>query len=234
MAGITLFHGSQRVISAPSLAKARPRNDYGPGFYTTREHDLAAEWACQSGQDGYVNTYELWPDDLNVLDLLDGTHVTLEWIALLLAHRHFDLRLPTAALARAQLVKRFCPDLSSVDVVVGYRADDSYFSYARSFVENALPLSGLEEALRLGELGEQTVLVSGKAFSRLAFAGFEPVDASRYYPRFQARDARARADYEAMMSWHGARLDDLFVLDILREEMVPDDPRLRAHLSGRR
>lgn len=233
MASITLFHGSQLVIPQPSLSKARPRNDYGCGFYTTRDHALACEWACQHSRDGYVNRYELWLDGLAVLDLLDGTHNTLEWVALLLKNRRFDLRLPTASLAREALVSRFCPDLSSVDVVVGYRADDSYFSYARAFVENALPLSALEEALRLGKLGEQTVLVSGRSFSQLTFTGSEPASGQDYHPRFLAREAKAREDFQTLMSRQSQHLDDLFILDILREEMTPHDPRLRAHVSCR-
>lgn len=234
MPSITLHHGSSRVVAHPNLAQGRPRNDFGQGFYTTRLRDLACEWACQRGSDGFVNSYSLWLDGLNVLDLLDGTHNTLEWVALLLKHRRFDLRLPTAALARATLVERFCPQLSSYDVVVGYRADDSYFSYARAFVENALPLSALEEALRLGELGEQTVLVSGKAFSQLTFDGYETVPAERYYPSFLRRDNKARSDFHSLMARQKSAINDLYILDILREEMAPDDPRLQSHLSCRR
>ena len=231
MADISLYYGSPRVVSHPSLAQARPHNDYGRGFYTTRQRDLAGEWACQRGVDGYVNSYALWLDGLAILDLLDGTHSTLEWVALLLKYRHFDLRLPTASLAREALVGRFCPDLTSVDVVVGYRADDSYFSYVRSFVENALPLSSLEQALTLGELGEQTVLVSGKAFAQLAFTGYEPVSAERYFPQFKDRDEKARAGYQDLLDSQRPSLSDLFILDILREEMTPDDPRLSSRIS---
>ena len=231
---IDLFHGSSRVVRRPSLAQARPHNDYGRGFYTTRQHNLAGEWACQRGNDGFVNSYSFWLDDLVVLDLLDGTHSTLEWVALLLKHRHFDLRLPTASLAREALIGRFCPDLSAVDVVVGYRADDSYFGYVRSFIENALPLSALEEALTLGELGEQTVLISGKAFAQLTFEGYESVQAERYYPRFLERDEKARTGYHELLESQRPSLSDLYILDILREEMGPDDPRLSSRISRRR
>lgn len=231
MAAINLYHGSTRVVAQPSLAQARPHNDYGPGFYLTSEHGLAGEWACQRGSDGFVNSYTLYSDGLAVLDLLDGTHNTLEWVALLLKYRHFSLRLPTAALAREALVERFCPDLSSIDVVVGYRADDSYFSYVRSFVENALPLTALEEALTLGDLGQQTVLVSGKAFAQLTFTGYEPVSAEHYYPQFLDRDERARVGYHQLLERQRPSLGDVFVLDILREEMTPDDPRLQQRVS---
>ena len=231
---IAVYHGSSRVVSHPSLAQARPHNDYGRGFYTTCRHDLAGEWACQRGNDGFINAYSLWLDGLTVLDLLDGGHNTLEWVALLLRYRHFDLRLPTASLAREALIERFCPDLTGTDVVVGYRADDSYFGYVRSFVENALPLSTLEEALTLGELGEQTVLVSGKAFAQLTFEGYEVAPAERYYHQFLNRDTKARTGYNELLDHQRPSLSDLYILDILREEMGPDDSRLSSRISRRR
>ena len=114
---------------------------------------------------------------------------------------------------------------------MGYRADDSYFSYVRSFVENALPLTALEEALTLGDLGQQTVLVSGKAFAQLTFIGYEPVSAEHYYPQFLDRDERARVGYHQLLERQRPSLGDVFVLDILREEMTPDDPRLQQRVS---
>ena len=117
---------------------------------------------------------------------------------------------------------------------MGYRADDSYFSFARAFVENALPLTALEEALMLGSLGEQTVLVSGKAFSQLSFEGYQLVNVEQHYPRFVARDNKAREDYLSLVERQKPQLDDLFILDILREGMTPDDPRLQSHVSCRR
>lgn len=38
------------------------------------------------------------------------------------------------------------------------------FSFAESFVQNGLPLRSLNEALHLGRLGTQTVLISEKSF----------------------------------------------------------------------
>ncbi|MDO4797232.1 MAG: DUF3990 domain-containing protein [Coriobacteriales bacterium] len=229
-----LYHGSQVVVDAPSLDKARSHNDYGRGFYTTPHWDLACEWACQKGSDGFVNSYALDPQGLTVLDLLDGTHTTLEWIALLLANRRFDLRLPTAAAAREQLVARFMPSIASADVVIGYRADDSYFSFARAFVENTLPLGILDEAMRLGDLGEQVVLVSEEAFCKLSFTGYESVSSRVYYPRFVTRDSRARNEYQHLAASTSRSLNDLYVIDILREEMGPNDPRIQQHVPCRR
>lgn len=229
-----LYHGSQVVVTKPSLDKARLHNDYGKGFYTTPNWDLACEWACQKGRDGFVNRYNLDVQGLCVLDLLDGTHTVLEWIALLLENRRFDLRLPTAVAAREQLVSRFLPNLDGVDVIIGYRADDSYFSFARAFVENALPLGALNEAMRLGNLGEQVVLVSSNAFLNLSFIDYASVSSEQYYPRFAARDAKARLDYQHLASRRTRDLYDFYIIDILRKEMTPDDSRIQSRISCRR
>ena len=62
------------------------------------------------------------------------------------------------------LKEHFSVDLTGYDLVRGYRADDSYFSFARAFLSNTIPLSTLSEAMRLGNLGEQVVAqVLGKA-----------------------------------------------------------------------
>lgn len=86
----------------------------------------------------------------------------------------------------------------------------------------------------LGSLGEQTVLVSGKAFSQLSFEGYQLVNVEQHYPRFVARDNKAREDYLSLVERQKPQLDDLFILDILREGMTPDDPRLQSHVSCRR
>ena len=133
-----LYHGSERIIELPSLALARPHNDYGPGFYCTTDAVLGCEWACKACNDGFLNEYELNTDGLAVLDLLDGTHTVLEWMALLLANRTFRLSTPIARSTRDVLIQRFLPNLSGKDIVVGYRADDSYFAFAQAFVENGI------------------------------------------------------------------------------------------------
>jgi len=57
MVQITIYHGSQFVIDKPVYGVGNPRNDYGPGFYCTREIDLAKEWACTEEKDGFVNIF---------------------------------------------------------------------------------------------------------------------------------------------------------------------------------
>jgi len=220
---LTLYHGAKDVVSAPTLGQARPHKDFGPGFYVTPHRDFAAEWACRGGRDGVVCAYKLDDTGLGVLDLTDGTHGLLLWVALLLAHRRFDLKRPVVSACHDYLLERFMPSLDGVDLVRGYRADDSRFSYVRAFVENSLPLAALGEAVRLGGPGEQVALVSEAALSRLAYEGCHKVSAAEHYPRSVERDRSARRAFWRLASGAGMDPDALDILDILRKEMGPDD-----------
>ena len=148
----------------------------------------------------------------------------------LLQFRTFKLDSEVAVDARDYIIEHYSVDLSGYDIVVGYRADDSYFQYAESFVSNTLPLRSLNKALRLGKLGEQTVVISQRGFERLKFVDAYSVDKNVYYPKFLDRDTKARDTYRKEIKKTKSYRDDIFVLDILREEMSNDDPRIQRIL----
>ena len=79
----------------------------------------------------------------------------------------------------------------------------------------------------LGKLGEQTVLISEKAFAGLKFINVEPVEKELYYPKFISRDIKARQDYHTEIKKSKSYRDDIFVIDIIREEIKNDDSRIQ-------
>lgn len=99
------------------------------------------------------------------------------------------------------------------------------FSFARAFVNNAISLDQLAEAMRLGELGKQIVLTSPQAFAALRFQGCEIARASTYHVLRNERDRTAREAYRRNSA--EADLDGLFMRDIIREKVTNDDHRLR-------
>lgn len=231
MAELQLLHGSQKIIEKPSFSFGNDHNDYGRGFYCTGSADLAGEWACRKGTDGFVNRYTLDDEGLITLDLTDGKHNVLNWIAILLKNRVFSLNSQIALEAKDYLLSNFSIDTSKFDLVTGYRADGSYFRFAESFLENSLSLDGLTKALYLGKLGIQTVLVSEKAFGRIRFVSSSPVEREQYYPRFLQRDLSARQAYSQEIEKAKTAKDDIFVIDILRKEIGNDDPRIQRIVS---
>ena len=123
------------------------------------------------------------------------------------------------------LTTHFLPDIDRFDAIIGYRADDSYFSFARAFVNNEISLKQLSYAMKLGELGEQFVLKSEKAFSAIHFISSEQVSNAMYFPRRKQRDDAARAAFREERDRDD--LNGLFIRDIIRERILPDDPRIR-------
>lgn len=224
---ITLLHGTDHIIEVPDINIGNEHNDYGKGFYCTRSEEMAKEWACKRNTDGFINRYELNTDGLEFLNLMDGNHTVLNWIALLLKYRTFRLSSEIAIDTREYIIEHYSVDITNYDIIIGYRADDSYFQYAESFISNGLPLRSLNRALKLGKLGEQTVLVSQKAFEQITFIDASPVEKDIYYPKFLDRDMNARKIYRQEVKKSKSYRDDIFAIDILREELKNDDPRIQ-------
>ena len=221
-----VYHGSDHRIESPLFGAGKPYNDYGLGFYCTEVPDMAREWAVDLDRDGYVNAYDIDCAGLRILDLGSPEFTVLHWLAVLLENRTFNATSPLAAEAKAYLVDRFLPPYRDQDVVIGCRADDSYFSFAQDFINGAISVRQLGNAMRLGRLGEQFVITSEPAFERLSFVSAERASAEVWYPRKSERDRAARRAYfDAERSRR--QKGDLYIVQILDEEVAPDDPRLR-------
>lgn len=225
MGKLILYHGSPSIIEHPVFGEGKAYNDYGKGFYCTEHIELAKEWACSENVDGYANKYEVDASDLTILNLSSNEFTILNWLALLMLHRRARLSTPLSRRGKEYLIQNFLPDFEHYDVIVGYRADDSYFSFARAFVGNEISLKQLGYAMKLGKLGKQFVLKSQKSFEAVRFIGYEIADNTVYYAKRTARDNEARSAYNKKLE--NEDLDGIFMRDIIREEMKPDDPRLR-------
>ena len=227
MENIILYHGSTKVIEKPALGIGNPKNDYGLGFYCTENLELAKEWASTERSDGFANRYELDLDELQILHLNDKPFHILNWLSILLKNRTFVLSQGLPFEAMRYLLDNFLPEYESYDIIIGYRADDSYFSFANAFLNNTISLEQLRKAMLLGKLGEQVVLKSEKAFERLVFKESVAVDSNLYYPKRMARDRQAREDFQKEKA-SVSTVDAVYMIDILRQKWTNDDPRLQS------
>lgn len=225
MAKTDLYHGSSRILEHPFLGGGRTHNDYGPGLYCTLEPEMAKEWACSENSGGFANHYRLETEGLRTLELNSGKYHILNWLAILLENRIFEPTSPVAVQAKQYIMDHFLPEYKSYDLIIGYRADDSYFSFSRAFLSNTLSLEQLRREMRLGKLGEQVVLHSRKAFRQLEFIEAVPSNRNVYYPKKRERDLKARQDYLTISSEENPA-DAVYVIDILRQKWNNDDPRL--------
>ena len=230
---IILFHGSRDAVGWPSLSKCREANDFGKCFYCTEDMELAEEWSCQRGGSGVVSGYTLKMDGLNIVNLNSEQYPTLNWIGTLLQHRRPNNLDDDSDYAREYLIQNFAVDLSRADVVVGYRADDSYFQYATDFLQNRISLDKLSEAMHLGKLGEQVAIKSERAFERLTFKRAYQT-AQKYIRLYIERDVRARDDYRRSLRGQ-IRVPNKLTIERIVQEGIRNDDKilLRPLYRGR-
>ena len=177
---LTLYHGSQKIVQRPAYGSGKIYSDFGSGFYCTEDLELAKEWACTKDTDGYVNQYELEPGGLKILNLADDENRLLNWVALLTSNRKIPITTPVMKKGFERLQARYLPQVSDYDVIVGYRADDAYFSYVRDYIDDKISLEELGLRLKSSKTALQYVLKSQKAFKAIQFRSVVSVDAAEY------------------------------------------------------
>lgn len=225
---IILFHGSEKIVETPTFGEGKKNNDFGLGFYCTENEGLAKEWAVSSLKDGFSNRYTLDTEFMNILNLNSPDYTILNWIAVLVEQRLFAIKTPVARRAKRYLIDNFGINVNAYDLITGYRADDSYFDYAESFLNNGISVEQLARAMRLGKLGEQVVLKSKFAFSRIQFEGFDVAEKEEFYVLRKARDDEANQLYFEMLEEES---DGLYIQDIIRGGITNDDPRIPRNIS---
>lgn len=218
-----IYHGSKDIIEKPEFGKGNKKNDYGLGFYCTENVELAKEWACSNNEtNGYANQYEIDLSAYKVLDLREEKYSILNWMALLLKFRTFDTNTPISAQAKEYILENFYVNVEEYDVIIGYRADDSYFSFAKDFINNTISVEQLAEAMRLGDLGIQIVLKSKRAFDTVKYISYELAECKEYYVKRVSRDKKARETYLSGQRQNSV-YDGLFVMDIIRKGLKNGD-----------
>lgn len=198
-----VFHGSYKIVKNPQYGKGALYNDYGRGFYMTPSKDMAGEWATlNTGRDGYINEYELDTDGLNILylDKMDIKH----WIAILMNNRKGNYEEELRDIQDA-FCEKYLLDISIYDIILGWRADDSYFMFVEDFALGLLSLENLRKAMKFGDLGLQICLKSERAFDRIKFINNHPASAELYYKSAKDRDSAARAAYRQLRKDSNAR-----------------------------
>ena len=221
-----LYHGSKDIIEKPIYGQGKKYNDYGLGFYCTDNIELAKEWGTSFERSGYANRYQIDCTELKILDLNDDKYCILHWLAILLSNREFDTPAGLALEAKEFLKKNFMLDYKEYDIIKGYRADDSYFSFAQDFINGTISYRQVNNAMYLGKLGIQYVLKSKEAFNRIVFDGYEEAEYKEWYAKKMKRDKSARREYFDVERNRRQR-GDIYITQILDEEMSPDDKRLR-------
>lgn len=221
-----LYHGSKDIVESPKYGFGKTYNDYGQGFYCTDILEMAKEWGASLEQDGYANCYELDCEGLKILDLNQEEYNILHWLTIILQNREFDMPSALAMEAKSYLLEHYDIAYEKYDVIKGYRADDSYFSFAQDFLNGTISYRQLNRAMHLGKLGQQYVLKSRKAFEQIYYVGHELAESKEWYAKKMLRDKTARREY-FNLERNRREKGDIYITQILDEEMKANDLRLR-------
>lgn len=209
-----LYHGSEFIIKEPVYLKGNAHNDYGLGFYCTTNKELAKEWAAKRSGKGYINKYFLRDDNLKILDLTKPPfNDVLYWVSLLMHNRELSSNLRNNYPRELKYLEdNYLLNVSDYDVVIGYRADDSYFHFPEAFVRSEITLESLNAIFTAGDLGKQYVLISKRAFQLIKFVDYQEVlekSQEDYYRRKNIADKIFTDLLEQDRYKKGTRLRDL-------------------------
>ena len=147
---ITLYHGSRVAVEAPDLLHGREDIDFGRGFYTTPDEEMAKKWASGKTQ-AHVSIYTLKDyDHLRIQELgLDE-----QWLSYVAKNRRF-LDIPW--------------DENGVDVITGPTADDKLFNTLNTFFKGGYSLEQTLRYLNIMNYSKQVVFKTARALECLHF-----------------------------------------------------------------
>lgn len=225
---ITLYHGSESIISKPTFGVGRINNDFGLGFYCTQSNEMAKEWAVSNLKDGYSNQYLLDTNYLKILNLNSLDYSILNWIAILVQHRVFTIKTPQIKRAKDWLINNYGINVNAWDLIIGYRADDSYYDFAQAFISNQITVDQLAIAMKLGSLGEQIVLKSQFAFSKIRYVDSQLAKAETYSKKKRNRNQDANSQYWSLLEKQSY---GLYIQDIIRKDIKNEDSRIPRNVS---
>ena len=141
---------------------------------------------CQE-EDGIANCYEIDCSGLKILNLNDEKYCILHWLSILLENRGIRSVISSCSRGEEYILRKFKIEYEEYDAIVGYRADDSYFSFAQDFINGAISYRQLNRAMHLGKLGQQFVLKTKKAFQQIEFTGYESATSKEWYRKKMLR-----------------------------------------------
>lgn len=211
------YYGADKKVEKPiyNYALSNPNNDYGIGFYLTKEKDKAKLWASQFDE-GYCIKYDFDMKGLNVLYLNSNTEEEIMlWISILVNNRFSKEEIEKYKDTIEWLNNHYHINLDNYDVVVGYRADDSYFLYSKDFVANNLSIDALSKAMKLGKLGLQYCLKSEKAFKKIKTLEYIKIEKNNNYTIFREKIRQEYLETKKNDNIHNTR-----ILDIMRRTDV--------------
>ena len=210
---LRLYHGSPDPELLPSFEGGKEYHDYGKGLYCVEDIELAKEWACQHSDTkaSFVYVYELDLAALNtILDL--NACAPAYWLSALATHRYASKEGALLRQRRERFIEAFSVDCRGADIIRGWRANDQYFAYLRDFLRMDISYEAVVEAMKLGDLGQQVVLISENAYAncrQIDRITMGENEYSKYYDQYNERDFVARTAMDRAREISGRSIEEL-------------------------
>lgn len=198
---ITVYHGTACKNLVPKYGKGYIYCDYGQGFYTTENLELAREWATISASDKKAYccgfSFDNRSGNFNILDI-EKDYSLLDWFSVLFYYRK-DITYErvnkndydsVCKLVNSRPIIKVL-EKGNVDVVVGWRADSLYRHIFENVLKCSFNISELESVLKLGNYGRQVFFKSKRAIESLVKITEENVNFEFYNRKYTERDTRA-------------------------------------------
>lgn len=215
-----IYHGSKVLLKQPIVKGSNEANDYGPSFYLTKELDAAKSWACRNNSVGVVNEYEIRDSSFSKLKILDLTdrnkYSVLNWMAILMHFRVLDSSFVKNNQLTLNWLQKYYINVDDYDVIIGFRADDSYFRFPLRFVSNDLSIDDLEEVFLSGHLGVQYAFMSERSIKLLSFQKLIECD-QKFLGHYYSIVTKASKEFDELLN----RPRDprkKYILDLMRED----------------
>ena len=217
---MNIYHGSKAIIKEPVYKGSNPTNDYGPSFYLTIDLEAAKSWACKNNSIGVVNKYQIDIKTYKKLKILDLTnkdkYSVLNWMAILMHFRTLDSSFVRNNKIVLDWLNKYYVNVDDYDVIIGFRADDSYFRFPIRFISNDLAFEDLENVYLSGHLGTQYAFMSKRAIKALKFV--ETIECEQsFLGHYYSLVKQASNEFDMLIS-KPRDPNKTYILDLMRKD----------------
>ena len=215
-----IYHGSKQIIEQPLYKGSNSANDYGAAFYLTLDLKAAKSWACRNDTLGIVNKYFVHDETFKSLKVLDLTnkdkYSVLNWLAILMHFRTLDTSFKNNNKVILDWLEKYYINVDEYDVIIGFRADDSYFRFPIRFISNDLAFEDLEDVFKSGQLGIQYAFISKRAIKALKYDGVINCDVS-FLGHYYSLVKEASEEFDILIN-KPRDPNKTYILDLMRKD----------------
>lgn len=155
---LVLFHGSRDFLKGePDLKHSKENNDFGSGFYLGETYEQAATYISAS-LSKRVYAFQIDITDLKILHL----SISNEWMLAIAYYRGWIDKYK-----ESKTIKNIIKKIESADVIIAPIADNRMFDVISDFVNGYFTDIQSRHSLAATPLGQQYVVKSEKALSKL-------------------------------------------------------------------